>query len=141
MAPDLGQRLFNPEVPSQLWSGDISYIATDEGWLYLVAAIDLFSRQVVGGSLQPHMQASLVKDALAMAWWRRRPSPSLILHSDRGRPVLQRRVPGRFERLEVALLDEQAAGITRRPSASGVGGKRPVCMVTSWPPESGPNGL
>jgi hypothetical protein len=84
VAPDLVQRRFTPEEPNQLWSGDITYIATDEGWLYLAAVIDLFSRQVVGWSLQPHMQTSLVKDALAMAWWRRRPPPGLIFHSDRG---------------------------------------------------------
>ncbi|MDT4841985.1 IS3 family transposase ISCte2 [compost metagenome] len=90
VAPDLVQRRFNPEAPDQLWSGDITDIATDEGWLYLAAVIDLFSRQMVGLSLQPHMQTSLVKDALAMAWWRRRPEPSLIFHSNRGSPVLQR---------------------------------------------------
>lgn len=84
VAPDLVQRRFTPEAPNQLWSGDITYIATDEGWLYLAAVIDLFSRQVVGWSLQPHMQAGLVKDALAMAWWRRRPPTGLIFHSDRG---------------------------------------------------------
>ncbi len=84
VAPDLVQRRFNPEAPNQLWSGDITYIATDEGWLYLAAVIDLFGRQVVGWSLQPHMQTSLVKDALAMAWWRRRPAAGLIFHSDRG---------------------------------------------------------
>ena len=84
VAPDLVQRRFNPEQPNELWSGDITYIATDEGWLYLAAVIDLFSRQVVGWSLQPHMQAGLVKDALAMAWWRRRPPAGLIFHSDRG---------------------------------------------------------
>ncbi|MBR3258166.1 MAG: IS3 family transposase [Eggerthellaceae bacterium] len=84
VAPDLVQRRFNPEAPNQLWSGDITYIQTDEGWLYLAAVIDLFNRQVVGWSLQPHMQASLVQDALAMAWWRRRPPPGLIFHSDRG---------------------------------------------------------
>ena len=84
VAPDLVQRRFNPEAPNQLWSGDITYIQTDEGWLYLAAVIDLFNRQVVGWSLQPHMQAGLVKDALAMAWWRRRPPPRVIFHSDRG---------------------------------------------------------
>lgn len=84
VAPDLVQRRFNPEAPNQLWCGDITYIATDEGWLYLAGVIDLFSRQVVGWSLQSHMQASLVKDALAMAWWRRRPKAGLIFHSDRG---------------------------------------------------------
>lgn len=59
VAPDLVQRRFNPQAPNQLWSGDITYIPTDEGWLYLAAVIDLFSRQVVGWSLQPHMQAGL----------------------------------------------------------------------------------
>ena len=84
VAPDLVQRRFNPEAPNQLWSGDITYIATDEGWVYLAAVIDLFSRQVVGWSMKEHMQTSLVKDALSMAWWRRRPEVGLIFHSDRG---------------------------------------------------------
>jgi transposase InsO family protein len=84
VAPDLVQRRFKPEAPNQLWSGDITYIATDEGWLYLAAVIDLFSRQVVGWSMQPHMQTGLVKDALTMAWFRRRPDAGLIFHSDRG---------------------------------------------------------
>lgn len=84
VAPDLVQRRFNPEAPNQLWCSDITYIATDEGWLYLAAVIDLHSRQVVGWSLQPHMEAGLVRDALAMAWFRRRPPEGLIFHSDRG---------------------------------------------------------
>lgn len=84
VAPDLVQRRFNPEAPNLLWSGDITYIPTDEGWLYLAAVLDLHSRQVVGWSMQPHMQTSLVKDALLMAYWRRRPAKGLIFHSDRG---------------------------------------------------------
>src|ERR1017187_6955689 len=55
-----------------------------EGWLYLAAVIDLYSRQVVGWSMQPHMQTSLVSDALRMAWFRRHPEAGLIFHSDRG---------------------------------------------------------
>ena len=84
VAADLVQRQFNPPAPNQLWSGDITYIVTDEGWLYLAAVLDLHSRQVVGWSLQTHMQTSLVKDALLMACWRRRPAKGLIFHSDRG---------------------------------------------------------
>ena len=84
IAPDLVQRKFTPTAPNQVWTGDITYIATDEGWLYLAAVIDLFSRQVVGWSMQPHMQSSLVTDALKMAWFRRQPAPGLIFHSDRG---------------------------------------------------------
>ena len=84
VAPDLVQRRFNPEAPNLLWSGDITYIPTDEGWLYLAAVLDLHSRQVVGWSMQPHMHTSLVADALRMAWFRRHPGPGLIFHSDRG---------------------------------------------------------
>lgn len=84
IAPDLVQRNFTPSAPNQVWTSDITYIATDEGWLYLAAVIDLFSRQVVGWSMQPHMQSSLVTDALKMAWFRRHPAPGLIFHSDRG---------------------------------------------------------
>ncbi len=84
VAPYLVQRRFKTEQPNRFWCGDITYIATDEGWLYLAGVIDLHSRQLVGWSLQPHMQASLVKDALATAWWRRRPKAGLIFHSDRG---------------------------------------------------------
>jgi transposase InsO family protein len=84
VAPDLVQRKFNPEAPNQLWSVDTTYIATDGGWVYLAAVIDLFSRQVVGWSMKDHMQTSLVKDALTMARFRRRPVAGLIFHSDRG---------------------------------------------------------
>ena len=55
VAPDLVQRRFNPTAPNLVWSGDITYLPTDEGWLYLAAVLDLHSRQVVGWSLQPHM--------------------------------------------------------------------------------------
>ncbi len=84
IAPNLLSRDFRADRPNQKWTSDITYIATDEGWLYLAAVIDLFSRQVVGWSMQAHMQARLVTDALRMAWFRRRPAPGLIFHSDRG---------------------------------------------------------
>ena len=80
------QRNFNPAAPNQVWTGDITYIATDEGWLYLAAVLDLHSRQVVGFSIQSHMRTNIVTDALRMAWFRRKPSKNsgLIFHSDRG---------------------------------------------------------
>ena len=84
IAPNLLQRNFTATEPNTVWTSDITYIATDEGWLYLTAVIDLFSRQVVGWSMREHMQASMVADALRMAWFRRRPMPGLIFHSDRG---------------------------------------------------------
>ena len=84
VAPDLVQRQFNPPAPNLVWTGDITYIQTGEGWLYLAAVLELHSRQIVGWSLQPTMQTALVKDALVMACFRRRPAAGLIFHSDRG---------------------------------------------------------
>jgi len=60
------------------------YLWTDEGWLYLAIVLDLFNREVVGWSLKPRMTADIVTDALTMAWFRRRPAPGLLHHSDRG---------------------------------------------------------
>lgn len=84
VVPDLVQRRFTPAAPNIVWSGDITYLPTDEGWLYLAAVLELHSRQVVGWSLQPHMHSALVKDALLMACFRRQPAAGLIFHSDRG---------------------------------------------------------
>ena len=84
VAPNLLNREFAVSVPNQVWTSDITYVATDEGWLYLAVVIDLFSRQVVGWSMKPHMKTELVTDALHMAWFRRHPEAGLIFHSDRG---------------------------------------------------------
>lgn len=84
VAPNLLERNFTAQAPNQVWTSDIPYLATAEGWLYLAVIIDLFSRQVVGWSMQPHMKAELVTDALRMAWFRRRPDAGMIVHSDRG---------------------------------------------------------
>jgi putative transposase len=84
VAPNLLDRQFAVAAPDRVWSSDITYIATDEGWLYLSVVIDLFSRQVVGWSMKPHMRKDLVIDALRMARFRRRPQAGLIFHSDRG---------------------------------------------------------
>jgi len=84
VAENLLNREFSPAAPDRVWTSDITYVATDEGWLYLVAVIDLFSRQVVGWSMQPHMRREMVIDALRMAWFRRKPEAGLIFHSDRG---------------------------------------------------------
>jgi transposase InsO family protein len=80
-AANLLQRNFTAAAPNQVWTGDITYIATEEGWLYLAVVLDLFSRQVVGWSMQPLMQSSLVTNALRMAWFRREPEKGVIFHS------------------------------------------------------------
>ncbi len=77
-------RQFRAEAPNQRWAGDITYIWTREGWLYLAVMLDLFSRRVVGWSMQSTLQTSLVSDALSMALQARRPDPGLLHHSDRG---------------------------------------------------------
>ena len=84
VSPNLLERRFDVGEPNRVWSGDITYVWTDEGWLYLAVVIDLFSRQVVGFSMGERMTRALVIDALRMAWFRRRPAPGLIFHSDRG---------------------------------------------------------
>lgn len=84
IAPNLLNRRFMAEAPDKTWVGDITFIWTAEGWLYLAAVIDLFSRQLVGFAFGERMGAQLVVDALRMAWFRRRPAAGLIFHSDRG---------------------------------------------------------
>lgn len=71
-------------MPDQVWVTDITYIRTYEGWLYLTVVIDLYSRMVVGWSMNATMATELVLDALMMAVWRRRPKMSVMIHSDQG---------------------------------------------------------
>ena len=77
-------RAFEVGSPDQAYVQDITYIWTQEGWLYLAVVIDLFHREVVGWSMSSRMTSSLVCDALTMAIWRRQPRPGLVVHSDRG---------------------------------------------------------
>jgi transposase InsO family protein len=84
IAPNLLNREFQVDVPDRAWASDITYIWTCQGWLYLAVVLDLFSRKVVGWSLQATMAADLVTEALAMAVGRRCPTPGLLHHSDRG---------------------------------------------------------
>jgi putative transposase len=81
---DLVDRAFLAAAPNRLWVADITYLRTWEGWLYLVAVQDVFSRRIVGWSMADHMRTELVTDALQMALARRRPGPGLIWHSDQG---------------------------------------------------------
>ncbi len=84
VADDLVERQFRPDAPDVLWIADFSYLRTWEGWLYLAAVQDAFSRRIVGWSMADHMREQLVVDALQMAVGRRRPDPGLIHHSDQG---------------------------------------------------------
>lgn len=84
VAANLLNRNFTPSGPNLAWTSDITYLWTDEGWLYLAIVLDLFNREVVGWSLKPRMTAGIVTDALTMAWFRRKPASGLMHHSDRG---------------------------------------------------------
>jgi putative transposase len=84
VAPNLLGRQFTVNSPNRVWTGDITYLASGEGWVYLAVVLDLFSRQVVGWAMASRMTRTLVLDALRMAWFRRRPQAGLIFHSDRG---------------------------------------------------------
>jgi transposase InsO family protein len=84
LAPDLERRDFNPTGPDQLWAADVTQIRTAEGWLYLAAVLDLWSRRVVGWAMGNAVNAELVSDALVMAFDRRRPDRRVVHHSDRG---------------------------------------------------------
>ncbi len=83
VAPNLLDRQFNVAQPNQAWVSDITYVRTRQGWLYLAAVMDLYSRKIIGWAMAPTMPAELVVAALQMAVQQRRPEPGLILHSDR----------------------------------------------------------
>ena len=84
VADDRVARRFSPAAPNVLWCADITYLRSWEGWLYLVAVQDLYSRRIVGWSMADHMRSDLVVDALNMAVARRQPEAGLIHHSDQG---------------------------------------------------------
>ncbi len=84
IAPNMLDREFRAKRPNQRWIADFTYVWTAEGWLYVAAVIDLFSRRVVGWSMKAEMTAQLVTDALIMAIWRRGKPDALLHHSDQG---------------------------------------------------------
>jgi putative transposase len=106
VADDLVERRFRPAGPNQLWVADVTDLRTWEGWLYLAAVQDAYSRAIVGWSMAEPMRSELVVDALQMAITRRRPAPGLIHHSDQGSQY-------------VSLAFGQAARIARSMGAKG----------------------
>ena len=109
VADDLLDRDFAAGAPNRCWVADITYLRTWEGWLYLVAVQDLYSRRIVGWSMADHMRTELVTDALAMALMRRRPDRGLIWHSDQG---------GQFVSLAFGQ-QARAAGIAQSMGSKG----------------------
>lgn len=94
VADNLLQQDFSASIPNQKWVTDITYIATQQGWLYLCVVIDLYSRKVVGWSMSKRMTQDLVCNALLMALWRRGFPPGVIVHSDRGSQYCSKKYQG-----------------------------------------------
>jgi putative transposase len=84
VVPNVLDRNFDVSEPNQVWTADITYVWTLEGWFYLAVVMDLFSRQIVGWAMDKRMKKHLALDALSMAYFRRKPSRGLLHHSDRG---------------------------------------------------------
>jgi len=84
IAPNRLQQQFNVAEPNEAWVSDITHIRTHEGWLYLAVIVDLYSRRVIGWSMQSRIKKELVLDALLMAVWRRRPKGTVTVHTDQG---------------------------------------------------------
>jgi len=109
VAPNVLDRDFEAPAPNRKWIADFTYIWTAEGWLYVAAVLDLFSRRVVGWSMSATMTAQLVTDALIMAIWRRGKPDALLHHSDRGSQYTS-------EQFQRSLTDH---GVTCSMSRSG----------------------
>lgn len=84
VADNLLNQNFNPVAPNQVWAGDVTYLKTGEGWMYLAIVMDLYSRRVVGWHIDKRMTTDLVSKALVKAYNLRQPGKGLVFHSDRG---------------------------------------------------------
>jgi len=84
VVPNILARKFSPANPNEVWTSDLTYLPTKEGWLFLAVVIDLFSRQVVGWSMSDRMTTEMVLSSLRMAYFKRKPGKGTIFHSDRG---------------------------------------------------------
>ncbi len=116
---DLVQRDFSASAPNRLWLADITYLRTWEGWLYLAAILDVYSRMIVGWAIASHLRTELVLEALEMGLWRRQPEPGLLIHhSDKGSQYLSGDYSTRLS----------TAGITASAARSAYDN----AMVESW---------
>lgn len=107
-------RAFIAAEPNRTWVTDITYIRTYEGFLYLAVVLDFFSRQVVGWATRPTQHTDLVLQALLAAVWRRKPEPGLLLHSDQGQSIHERRLAEPFENARHHAQHESTRKLSRQ---------------------------
>lgn len=101
VAPNLVSMDFNPKNKNQVWAGDITYLKTAQGWLYLSIIMDLYSRRIIGWSISNRMTANLVTDSLEKAYWLRKPPKGVIFHSDRGSQYTSKKVNKLLKKLSI----------------------------------------
>lgn len=101
VAPNILDRQFEVNAPNRWWVSDITYIHTFEGFLFLAAVMDLYARNIVGWSMAPRITDALILNALTMAYWRRRPSETVMLHSDQGSQYTSRRCRKMLDQLNI----------------------------------------
>ncbi|MCF6768612.1 IS3 family transposase, partial [Thiotrichales bacterium 19S11-10] len=97
VAPNMLEQDFKVKAPNKVWCSDITYIRTDQGWLYLATIIDLYSRMIIGWSMSTSLKTKIVDDALLMALWKRKPDNGCIHHSDRGTQYCSHRYRDRLK--------------------------------------------
>lgn len=107
-APNRVKMAFNPSKPNQVWAGDITYLRTAEGWCYLSIVMDLYSRRIVGWSLDKRMTTHLIERSLQQAYWLRKRPKNVIFHSDRGSQYTS----SSFKKLASKLGIKQSMGDT-----------------------------
>jgi len=123
ISPNRLDRQFKVTQPNQVWTTDMTYVRTLQGWLYVAVVIDLFSRQWWAGPfIDDHMRISLCVKALQMAFWRRKPPPGLLHHSDRGSQYASREYWHHLAvmRMAQSMSRRGGVGIIRRRNAFSV---------------------
>lgn len=133
VAPNLLQQDCSAVAPNQKWVGDITYLWTDEGWLYLAVLLDLYSRRVIGWTMRERMTAELVADALQMALWNRRMPKNVIIHGDRGSQycsVLYRSMLTRHD-FRCSMRAKGIVTITPAPRASSIASRSKPSMASA----------
>ena len=141
VAKNLLDRDFTPGAPNKVWTADMTYLWTDEGWLYLAVVIDLFNREVVGWSIKPRMTPDIVLDALTMAWFRRKPAPGLMHHSDRGSQYASHAFQARLKEYGMVCSMSRKGNCWESEASEQANARSALCRNYNAPSESFFNSL